>query len=106
MAGIRNWQPPNRWQPQGSEFGGVQPTIAGGIQPKGEDALDNGDRLRLGYLTGQEDNTDMYNNIDDRRQMLGLRPASGQRPIWLDNVSPTDDPRLESEAKRQGYEGE
>lgn len=66
-------------QRSGSEFGGVETTKAT-IQPKGASALSNGDRLRLGYLTGVENNTESW---EDRRQMLGLRPASGRRPWFL-----------------------
>lgn len=70
---------PSRKQLTGSEFGGVQPTKST-IQPKGVDALSNGDRLRLGYLTGEENNPEA---IEDRRQMLGLRPADGRRPKFI-----------------------
>lgn len=69
-------------QRTGSEFGGVETTKAT-IQPKGVDALTNGDRLRLGYLTGVENNPE---SMEDRRQMLGLRPASGRRPFFLLNT--------------------
>jgi len=104
MAGHRDgWEPDQLRQAEGSEFGGVQPTLAGGIQPKGPEALTPGEKLRLGYVTGVEDDTNIQTNLEDRRQMMGLRPASGARPLWLDGVSPTDDPRLQSEARRQGY---
>lgn len=102
MAGTRNWNPPDRRQLLGSEYGGVSDTIAGGIQPKGPEALTNGEKLRLGYLVG-DDTANVPGTLEDRRQMLGLRPANGKRPLWLDNVSPTDDPRLTSEVRRQGY---
>lgn len=64
---------------QGSEYSGV-PTTSATIQPKGADALTNGDRLRLGYLTGTETDPD---SIEDRRQMMGLLPADQARPVWL-----------------------
>lgn len=70
---------PTRRQLTGSEFGGVERTSST-IQPKGADALSNGDRLRLGYLTGEENNPE---SIEDRRQMLGLRPSDGRRPMFL-----------------------
>lgn len=103
MPGIPNISLPP-YQAEGSEYGGVEETIAGGIQPKGVDALTNGELLRLGYLTGVEDNTDRLVNIDDRRQMMGLRPADGRRPWFLRNVSPVRDPRLDSEAEVQGWD--
>lgn len=71
----------------GSEYGGVQPTTAT-IQPKGADALTAGERLRLGYLTGVENDTE---SIEDRRQMLGLRPASGRPPYFLLNTGVTSE---------------
>lgn len=102
MAGIPNYNPPDRRQLGGSEYGGSPDTIAGGIQPKPEEALTNGEKLRLGYLVGDESGNHP-DSLEDRRQMLGLRPADGRRPLWLDHVSPTDDERLKSEARRQGY---
>lgn len=36
--------------------------------------------MRLGYLTGEENNPE---SIEDRRQFLGLRPATGRRPLFL-----------------------
>lgn len=89
-------------QRMGTEFGGVEDPIAGGIQEKGTDALTPGEKLRLGYRTGVEDSTQLV-NIDDLRQFIGLRPADGRRPWFLDRVSPDDDPRLDSEAERLGY---
>lgn len=65
----------------GSEFGGVQPT-KNTVQPKGVETLSAGERLRLGYLTGVED----PESIEDRRQFLGLRPASGKRPSYMLNT--------------------
>lgn len=105
MAGRRNYVPPNRRWLDGTEYGGVENTVAGGIQPKLVDALSNADILRLGYVTGQDVSTEIRTNIDDHRQMLGLRPAGApaKRPLWLDGVSDTDDVRLKSEARYQGY---
>jgi hypothetical protein len=106
MPGIRNVTDVSPLQIEGSEYGGSEVTIAAGIQPMGPDALTPADKLRLGYVTGIEDNTNPHINIDDKRQMLGLRPANGKRPLFLANVSPVDDPRLTSEAERQGYTNE
>lgn len=103
MAGIPNYRPSHPQQLRGSEYGGVQPTLAGGIQPKDEEALTAGERLRLGYLTGNETETNPLLNLEDRRQMLGLKPAEGGRPLWLDEVNPDEDVRLKSEARRQGF---
>jgi len=69
----------NNRQKMGSEYSGVERTTAT-IQPMPPQALDNGDKLRLGYLTGVEDDTE---SLEDRRQMVGLRPATGRRPLWL-----------------------
>jgi hypothetical protein len=66
-------------QMSGSEYGGVEETVAT-VQPKPPEALDNGEKMRLFYLTGQEVDTE---TIEDHRQMLGLLPANGQRPKWL-----------------------
>ena len=105
MPGIPNVNLP--WQQlEGTEYSGVEQPVAAGIQPKGVDALTPGERLRLGYVTGIEDSTDRIINIDDHRQMMGLRPASGKRPLWLRGVSPVKDPRLDSEAQLQGWDEE
>lgn len=69
----------NARQLTGSEYGGVERTTAT-IQPKDPEALDNGEKLRLFYLTGQMQDTEA---LEDHRQMLGLLPADGQRPKWL-----------------------
>jgi hypothetical protein len=66
-------------QMTGSEYGGVEETAAT-IQPKDPEALNNGEKLRLFYLTGQMDDTEA---LEDHRQMLGLLPADGRRPKWL-----------------------
>lgn len=102
MPGRRNYQPPDRRWLEGSEYGGTQETIAGGIQPKRDEALTPGEHLRLSYMTGIDTVQDPH-TLDDRRQFLGLRPADGRRPVWLDHVTDDDNPRLESEARRQGY---
>lgn len=75
----------------GSEYSGVDRTRAT-IQPKHSSALVNDEVLRLGYLTGDEQDTE---SLEDRRQMLGLRPADGARPKWLSNTGQA------SEAERQ-----
>lgn len=84
-------------QRSGTEYGGLQHTPSG-IQPKPSEAFTSGEILRLGYTTGNEND---YQSIDDTRQMLGLRPADGRRPLWLRGASPTGDPRLESVADIQ-----
>lgn len=71
-------------QMSGSEYGGVEETRAT-IQPKPPEALDNGEKLRLGYLTGQEVDTEA---LEDHRAFLGLLPAQkGSRPKWLTNAN-------------------
>lgn len=92
-------EPYSNRQLTGSEYGGVEFTMIG-IQPKGPDALKNGDRLRMGYLTGNELDT---NALEDHRQMLGLRPANGRYPVWMEQVNDRHDHRLDSEAQRKGY---
>lgn len=71
-------------QLDGSEYGGVAET-RNTVQPKGSDALTPGEILRLGYLVG--DTSDTLNqdltSLEDRRQMLGLKPAGNERPRWL-----------------------
>lgn len=70
-----------RDQITGSEYGGVQyrsRVVNNTVQPKPADALTAGERLRLGYLTGVEDDTMSY---EDRRQFCGLRYPDG-RPSW------------------------
>jgi hypothetical protein len=103
MPGYPNVQPVDSRQLAGTEYGGVQPTLAGGIQPKPSGALDNGELLRLGYLTGNEFETRRDISLEDRRQMMGLLPAEGGRPVWLEKVNPEDDIRRVSEAELQGY---
>lgn len=77
------------YQRTGSEYGGVAHTPSG-IQPKPQEALNNTELLRLGYVTGVED----WQSIEDRRQMVGLRPANGGRPQYIGNLNSEDDPRL------------
>jgi len=82
----------------GSEYGGINNTFSS-IQPKPPEALDNADKLRLGYLTGVEDDS---RSIEDRRQFCGLRPADGRRPRWLshvDNIGTLSDGELVQEAQ-------
>lgn len=92
----------NRLTPRqlaGSEYGGVGET-RNTLEPKGADALSASDMLRLGYLVG--DTTDPLQltilSLEDRRQMLGLKPAGDRRPIWLANTGRT------TEAEIQGAE--
>ena len=85
---------PTSRQLTGSEYGGVDRTKAT-IQPQSAEALTAGDRLRLGYLTGQETDTE---SLEDRRQMLGLRPADGRPPMFILNTGQASelekDPRI------------
>jgi len=70
-----------RDQIAGSEYGGVQyrsRVVNNTVQPKPADALSTAERLRLGYLTGVENDSMSY---EDRRQMVGLRRADG-RASW------------------------
>lgn len=79
-------------QMAGSEYGGVERTTAS-IQPKPAETLTPAEILRLGYLTGDETNTE---SLEDPRQMYGLRPADGTRPQWLSNTG------IRSEAQVEG----
>lgn len=66
----------------GSEYGGVQyraRVVNNTVQPTDPDTLTATQRLRLGYLTGVEDNPMSY---EDRRQFCGLRKADGT-PSWF-----------------------
>lgn len=93
----------NRLTPRqlnGSEYGGVGET-RNTLQPKGAEALDADDRLRLGYLTGNGESDPLQltlDSLEDRRQALGLKPAGDRRPIWLANTGRT------AEAEIQGVE--
>jgi hypothetical protein len=69
----------------GSEYGGALYTT-NSLQPKGEDAITAADELRLGYTVGDTSDPRQQNpwiSLEDHRQMMGLRPASGDRPVWL-----------------------
>lgn len=69
-------------QRMGSEYGGVQyaaRVVKNTVQPMEADALSSAERLRLGYLTGREDDT---MSLEDRRQFYGLRHSDG-RPSWF-----------------------
>ena len=94
-----NYQRLTPRQLNGSEYGGVGET-RNTLQPKGASALDASDELRLGYLVGDDSDPLQLtiNSLEDRRQMLGLKPATNQRPIWLANTGRT------TEAEIQGAE--
>lgn len=71
-------------QLDGSEYGGARSRNT--VQPKGADALTSGEVLRLGYLVGEPIDPLQLNpelSLEDKRQMLGLKPGSNRRPIWL-----------------------
>lgn len=75
-------------QYMGSEYGGALYTT-NSLQPKGPDAITAADELRLGYTVGDTSDPmqrDRWLSMEDHRQMMGLRPASGQRPTWLVNT--------------------
>jgi hypothetical protein len=65
----------------GSEFGGV-PRRRGRalIQPKPVSARTTGENLMLGYTVGDDPSPEP---LEDKRQFLGLLPASHRRPFWL-----------------------
>lgn len=72
---------PTSDQFRGSEYGGVGPT-SNTFQPQPPDAMTNTELLRNSYLTGEP--PDYKLNIEDRRQMMGLKPAGkNKRPWWL-----------------------
>jgi hypothetical protein len=93
----------NRLTPRqlnGSEYAGVGET-RNTLQPKGAEAIDAADELRLGYLTGDGASDPLQQTIlslEDRRQMMGLKPAGDARPMWLSNTGRT------TEAEIQGAE--
>lgn len=93
----------SRYNPRqlgGTEYGGVGET-RNTLQPKGAEALTPSDLLRIGYLVGDGASDPLQQTIlslEDRRQMLGLKPAGDQRPIWLANTGRT------AEAEIQGAE--
>lgn len=89
----------NRLTPRqliGSEYGGVGET-RNTLQPKDAEDLTSADMLRLGYLVG--DTTDprqlTINSLEDRRQALGLRPASNRHPMWLANTGRTAEAEIQ-----------
>jgi hypothetical protein len=78
-------------QVHGSEYGGVGET-RNTLEPKGKDALDASDELRLGYLTSDGASDPLQqtlSSLEDRRQALGLLPAGDLRPVWLANTGRT-----------------
>jgi hypothetical protein len=80
----------NQYSPaqiDGSEYGGT--VSRNTVQPKGADALTPGDILRLGYLVGDTSDPTQQSmlSLEDRRQMLGLKPAGDRRPVWLANTN-------------------
>ncbi|MGX9924116.1 hypothetical protein ACWIG4_30180 [Streptomyces sp. NPDC002248] len=77
-----SWDDYTSSQKAGSEYSGVNET-GSSVQPKKSEALSNGEKLRLGYVTGVENDPE---SIADSRQFWGLRPADGARPYWLDNT--------------------
>ena len=87
-------------QLQGSEYSGVSPT-KNTVQPKGTDALTNGDRLRLGYLTGDETDSSNPENIEDNRQFWGLLPADKARPYWLEGTGRPSEAEIRGVGERE-----
>lgn len=72
----------------GSEFGGTS-AARNTVQPKGANALSSGETLRLEYLVGSDNDPlqlDPLASLEDARQMMGLKPASNRRPLWLDET--------------------
>lgn len=52
------------------------------LQPQPLEAMTNTELLRNSYLTGEA--PDYRLSIEDRRQMVGLKPAGrNKRPSWL-----------------------
>ncbi len=82
--GYNNYGDYTPTQLEGSEFGGVART-RNTVQPKGDEALTAAERLRLGYLTGSTADplqvTEL--SLEDKRQMMGLKPSQIDRPVWL-----------------------
>lgn len=92
------WEDYTPQQLRGSEYGGSDEARAT-IQPKGSDALNNGEILRLGYLTGDEQNDP--NSIEDRRQFWGLLPADKARPFWLDGTGRESEAEIREVGERE-----
>lgn len=84
-------------QLRGSEYGGVSPT-PNTLQPIPASALTPGEILRLGYLTGEESDTE---SLEDRRQFLGLRPAGGDRPYWLRETGQLSEADIQQVGERE-----
>lgn len=80
----------------GSEYGGVGDS-PNTLQPIPTTALDNGEILRLDYLTGEQDTE----SIEDRRQFWGLRPAGGERPRWIGGTGVTSLADIEQVGERE-----
>lgn len=72
----------------GSEFGGITEPTRNTVQPKGRDSLTAAEELRLLRTTGDLSDTIQQTpmSLEDRRQMLGLKPAGNTRPNWLGNT--------------------
>jgi hypothetical protein len=90
-------------QREGSEFGGTYSKNT--IQPKGSDALTAGEELRLTYLVGDISDTLQTTEMsaEDRRQMLGLKPASNRPPNWLLNTGQPPRAQYEVEGWPEEY---
>lgn len=83
-------------QIDGSEYGGA--VSRNTVQPKGAAALTSGEQLRLMSLVGDLSDPLQINpitSLEDSRQMLGLRPASGTRPNWLAGTGRTPQAEIE-----------
>lgn len=83
----RNYPRYTPGQLSGTEYGGTSSRNT--VQPKGRAALSSGEELRLGYLVGSVDDSlqlDPMTSLEDRRQMLGLKPSTNQRPLWIDGT--------------------
>lgn len=91
----RNWEEYTAHQLTGSEFGGVEDP-RNSVQPKGQEALTAGEKLRLSYLVGDESDSlqETPLSLTDRRQMWGLKPASDLRPTWLVNTGKESEAEL------------
>lgn len=79
----------------GSEYGGTESRNT--VQPKGPEALTAGEVLRLGYLVGDTSDALQQTNLslEDRRQMVGLKPAGDSRPNWLANTGRTPEAEIQ-----------
>lgn len=95
-----SWDDYSAEQLQGSEFGGVERTRAT-IQLKPAEALTNGEKLRLEYLTG-EIAPDNQTSIEDHRAFYGLLPSDKARPFWLENTGRES----EAQIREVGFRGD